>query len=333
VAEVFRAARSLEAPYGTGSLYYPYVFPPNANADQESAILGLLEEVHGLRVTAEQLLGALTKTSKDLADANDSIKQLTESINKTIPKRTAEAVAVSGTIIKANCPRLNAEVDRMKTLPPELQGVATVRLIEKARRTCRRMDPDKLEQLLGLADILEQLSKDLQKAKKNLAKAESEEADLECKLKNLELKLALGTIADPTDPDEVKEHAEVAAARLKAVNVQFDGLVTALTQADAGGANTLTNYIRVEKLLDALPVDSSYWLQLKVINAGGNNRIKTNLLVDIFTGGNRISHSGGVIVEYHLFNSNGQSIDSGTVSDYTNYIKASKVSDLTGSKH
>ena len=77
----------------------------------------------------------------------------------------------------------------------------------------------------------------------------------------------------------------------------------------------------------------SYWLLLKVINAGGNNRIKTNLLVDIFTGGNRISHSGGVIIQYQLFDRSGQSVESGTVSDYTDYIKANKVSDLTGSKH
>lgn len=333
VAEVFRAARSLRDPYGTGSLYYPYVFPPNVNADQKSPILGRLEEIHGLRVTSEQLLGALTKTSKDLSDANDSIKQLTDSITKAIPKKTAEVVAISGNIIKANCDKLNSQVDEIKSLPPELQGAAMVKLIERARSTCRRMDPDKLEQLLGLGDTIGQLSKDLEKAKKNLDKANANETDLECKLKNLELKLALGTIIDPKDPDEIKEHADVAAAQLKAINAQFDGLVTALTEADAGGTNTLTNYIRVENLLAALPVESSYWLQLKVINAGGNNRIKTNLLVDIFTGGNRISHSGGVIVEYLLFDSNGLSLASGTVANYTDYIKANKVRALTGSQH
>jgi hypothetical protein len=332
VAEVFRAARNLKAPNGVRYLYYPYVFPPNVNADQKSDILGRLEAIHGLRVTAEQLLGTLTKTSKDLSDANDSIKQLTANINKGIPKKTAEAVAASGNIIKANCRKLSSDVDDIKSLPPELQGEAMVRLIEKARSTCRRMDPDKLEQLLGLSDTIEQLRKDLAEAKKNLAKVSAEETDLECKLRNLELKLALGTIVDPTDPDEIKEHAEVAAARLKAINAQFDGLVAALTQADGSGTNTLTNYIRVENLRMALPVDSSYWLQLKVINAGGNNRIKTNLLVDIFTGGNRISHSGGVIVEYHLFDSNGLSLASGTVSDYRNYVKASKIPDLTGSR-
>ncbi|HEX8137939.1 MAG TPA: hypothetical protein VF544_10145 [Pyrinomonadaceae bacterium] len=104
-----------------------------------------------------------------------------------------------------------------------------------------------------------------------------------------------------------------------------------MVQPQAGGINPLTNYIRTERLLSALCPDKSYWLVLKVINAGGNNRIKTNLLLDIFRGGNRLSHSGGVIVQYHLFNSNGLSLASGTVSEYTNYIKADKVPALTGS--
>jgi hypothetical protein len=66
-------------------------------------------------------------------------------------------------------------------------------------------------------------------------------------------------------------------------------------------------------------------LELKVINAVGNNRIKTNLIVDIFRGGNRVSHSGGVIAQYNLFKPSGQSIVSGVASVYTKYIDAGKI--------
>lgn len=332
VAEVFRAARKVAAPHSLGGLYYPYVFLPKLNADQGSTILARLEEIHNLRVTADRLLGDLMKTSKDLGETNSKIKQLNESIAKGVPKKIVEAIVPSGNIIKANCRKLSTDVDGIKSLPPHLQGAAMVKLIEKAHATCRQMEPDKLEQLLGLSDTIGQLGKELEKANHDLTKATTEKKDLECRLRKLESKLALGTIADPTDTDEIKEHAEVAAARLKAINAQFDGLITALTQGEAGGTNPLTNYIRVEKLFSALPVATSYWLLLKVINAGGNNRIKTNPVVDIFTGGNRVSHSGGVIVQYHLFDSDGNSKASGTVSDYTNYIKADKIRELTGSK-
>ena len=68
-----------------------------------------------------------------------------------------------------------------------------------------------------------------------------------------------------------------------------------------------------------------YWLQLKVLKAGGNNRIKTNLVVDIFTGGNRLSHSGGVVVEYILFDRNGLAKASDIFTEYSGYIKSGNI--------
>jgi hypothetical protein len=97
--------------------------------------------------------------------------------------------------------------------------------------------------------------------------------------------------------------------------------------------NPLTSYIKAETMLSALKGAEGndtdfYWLQLKVLKAGGNNRIKTNLLVDIFTGGNRVSHSGGTIVEYILFDRNGKSVVSDIITDYSGYVKANKVKQL-----
>jgi hypothetical protein len=114
---------------------------------------------------------------------------------------------------------------------------------------------------------------------------------------------------------------------LKGINTQFDKLIIALIGGDSATPNALTNYIRIERLLSVLG-ENDYWLQLKVINAGGNNRIKTNLIVDIFRGGNRVSHSGGLIAEYHLFNASGKSVASGVVSQYTNYIDADEIPTL-----
>jgi len=324
-AEVFRAARERTT---LTELYYPYVFPPKVNSREPSLLLGQLERTHNNRVEAERRLEDIATTSKALSDANDAVKKLGKSIDTGIPNQTKTAVLASGNIIKANCRPLSGEVDFIRTLPAGEQAKAMVALIDRAHKTCKRMKPDKVEQLLGLNDVLEQLQRDLAKAQGDLKQAKQDQKDLSEKLANLIVKLDLGTIKDPTDPDEVNEHAETTAARLKALNKQFDDLVAALISAESGSSNALTNYIRTERLLSVLG-ENDLWLQLKVINAGGNNRIKTNLLVDIFRGGNRLSHSGGVIAEYHLFNASGKSIGSGVVSQYTKYVDAKKIPDLS----
>ncbi|MEQ1606547.1 MAG: hypothetical protein ABL999_16935 [Pyrinomonadaceae bacterium] len=116
-----------------------------------------------------------------------------------------------------------------------------------------------------------------------------------------------------------------AIATLKLINDQVQAYITDLLKVDeSAGTNALTSYIRTEQL-ESLVGEEGHWLQVKVVAAGGNNRIKTNLLWDIFTGGNRLSHSGGVIVQYFLFNAKGSAVDSGTVTKYLYYVKSNKI--------
>lgn len=365
VAEVFRAARAnspLPNPVDPkalpvpkfGALYYPYVFPPNIDSSQGSQILRRLEDLHKLRGNASQVIDAIEKDSTQIEKAAAKIKELKKVIEETLPKQSADAVALAGTLIQANCRRLSAEVDGIKKLPEELQSDAMLRLIDRLKKDCPRLNPDKFAQLLGLSNVLRETAKDLEDAGIALGKATANKKDAE---KNLSDQLALLKLnpepslpsPPPPTPDDRKDAATAAVAQLKAINAQFDNLVTSLIRTQGTDANPLTSYIRTERLSSALakscasssttPCASasttdpgSYWLLLKVINAGGNNRIKTNLLVDIFTGGNRISHSGGVIIQYQLFDRSGQSVESGTVSEYTDYIKANKVPALTGSQ-
>ncbi len=323
-AEVFRAARERTT---IDELYYPYVFPIKVNTTDRSALLGQLEATHNLRVAAEKRLENLMKASKDLAETNDTIKKLNKTINTTLPAQTNTAVLAAGNIIKANCRVLSGEVDQVEAYPPT-QAKEMIKLIERARKTCGRMKPDKLEQLLGLSDALVQLQKDLTQANTDLNNAKKNQNDQSKKLADLVAMLDLDPIADPTDPDEVKDRADVATSRLKGINSQFDNLIAALIGGESGTPNALTNYIRIERLLSVLG-DKDLWLQIKVINAGGNNRIKTNLIADIFRGGNRVSHSGGLIAEYHLFSSAGQSLASGVTTEYTKYVEAEEIPELT----
>lgn len=140
--------------------------------------------------------------------------------------------------------------------------------------------------------------------------------------------IALGS-NDP-DNDQLEGQLRQSLAAQKAISGHFDLLVSNLTKTDSTtGINTLTAYLRAEQLRSALDGQNSYWLQLNVVKAGGNNRIKTNLVVDIFTGGSRLSHSGGVIVQYNLYDPDGRSIVSDTLTEYTGYTKAGRVKRLT----
>lgn len=93
--------------------------------------------------------------------------------------------------------------------------------------------------------------------------------------------------------------------------------------------NFLTAYLRVEKIHQLIrKTDSGYWLEIKAIKAGGTTRVKTNLIVDVFTGGDRVSHSGGSLVEFNLYDKEGFSVLSGIVPDYIPYTKPKKIPNL-----
>jgi hypothetical protein len=143
-------------------------------------------------------------------------------------------------------------------------------------------------------------------------------------------------------PDEekaaVRRLREKAVATLKALNVQFEKLVAELIKVDeAVGVSALTSYIQAENLKRAMGCEiptcetedfaNSYWMQLRVVSAGGNNKIKRNLITNIFTGDN-ISHSGGSIVEYILYDVNRKARYSNTISVYEDYRKAKDIKSL-----
>lgn len=348
-AEIFRCARGERALFEkVGNLssidcndfkikgakfYYPFVFAPDVNSDQPSPILARLETTHNLNGNALQLISAIESDSKQIEDTEAAIKALGNAIDEKLPQAYLDAMTATGIAIRANCPRLSANVQEIMN-NPDNQADTMIALVEKALKDCPRMGPDKKALLLGLQKTVGDAAVDLEQAGITLEAAKNKKKNLKNHLeKLLKTKLKLKLTCCATD-DELKDAATAAVAQLKGINAQFDNLVAALTQTQAGGLNPLTNYIRTERLSSALKTGEatkSLWLVVKVINAGGNNRIKTNLLVDIFRGGNRLSHSGGVIAEYHLFSSDGTSIRSGTVSDYTNYINAQKVNKITGS--
>src|SRR5581483_1671556 len=88
--------------------------------------------------------------------------------------------------------------------------------------------------------------------------------------------------------------------------------------------------VRSEDIDNAMREETSYWVEIQSVTAGGNNRTQKNLLR--YFSGPKIDHSGGVVVEYALYNKAGQVIYSDKVSCYEGYVEPKKIGSLDLSK-
>lgn len=296
VSEVFRAIRAGDGLNSTikpaqpaPNLYYPAAFPPNLNVNQESELLGQLELLYELKAKVSTIVGGLEENIKNTKKVKVEIEGLEAAVKE----------------IEAKIKDEQAELDRLVSLE---------------KKYGRRMPFEARERMARLRDSLADLAKQLDDTKNELKAKKADLKDL--KDEQIALRKQLASDLQTGDLDEV-------IAKLKLLNDRFDQFIATLIKTDAAsGINSLTAYIRAEHLKRVFKDGNSYWLQLAVVKAGGNNRIKTNLLVDIFTGGNRISHSGGTIVQYNLYDPDGKSLVSDTLTEYTGYIKAGKIKRL-----
>ena len=302
VSEVFRAANAKDGL--SASLFYPALFPPNLDfkvEDMKSPLLTKIESLNEVKAYADGLANALEDNKKHTQQTKADIAALKTDIENVTARK------------KNNEDKLT-DLKRIYGDPDD-------------PRARRRIPREKLELMLELERKIADLANKLNQ----LQQTELPKAQAELNRLNEELRWLLSKLK-PTlqDPDKIDD----TIARLRAKNEQFANFIEALVKADqVTGLNPLTSYIKAETMLSALKGAEGndtdfYWLQLKVLKAGGNNRIKTNLLVDIFTGGNRVSHSGGTIVEYILFDRNGKSVVSDIITDYSGYVKANKVKQL-----
>ncbi len=111
--------------------------------------------------------------------------------------------------------------------------------------------------------------------------------------------------------------------RLQDLNRQADELVANLAKPDEKtGRSELANFLRAENIDKALGT-KGYWLEFKSIIAGGNNRTQKNLFR--YFSGAKIDHSGGIVVEWALYNRNGVSVDSNKDSSYGGYLTPKEI--------
>jgi hypothetical protein len=288
VAAVLQAVHDGKNGLGQINSYYPAMFPPKIDPNQNYVILCELENVYAVRTKAEKLIGDLADNETKINKLKAQIETLERQIKELNEQLTQEESA------KIGFDELKKEyLGRKEAIPFEL-NMQILNSINRINQL-KRQGSEEVSKLNQAKDKLKSLEAERTQLVENFAKTAN------------------------------TANLEDAVARLIGLNNQFDEFVEALIEPKESGVNSLTGHILAENLIVALQGDGSYWLQLQLVNAGGNNRIKTNLLVDIFTGGNRLSHSGGAIVEYILYRKDGEAVASGIVTDYTGYKKSSNI--------
>jgi hypothetical protein len=100
-------------------------------------------------------------------------------------------------------------------------------------------------------------------------------------------------------------------------------------EGGGGGGKTFLSYIQAETLFNVMKDEKSYWIDLKVIKAGGNMRIKTNFITN-FIYGARVNFSGGAIVYFNIFGKRGTSEVSEVIPIYEKYRKSSRINEKCG---
>lgn len=140
------------------------------------------------------------------------------------------------------------------------------------------------------------------------SKAEAKIAELQDKI----------SIKDPAKDKLSIEESQRKIARLQALNSGLDKIIDNLVKVDeATGLNSLMSLVRASNLSGLMEDGDSYILYLKIQKAGGNNKTTRNL----FTG-SKLYHSGGSIITYMLFDTNGSIKLSKTIPYYFKYTKS-----------
>jgi hypothetical protein len=111
--------------------------------------------------------------------------------------------------------------------------------------------------------------------------------------------------------------------KLSDLNARFLKFVDEFVKVDDKGSNALALFIKSEDVDEAMK--DGHWLEIKTVSAGGNNRVRKNLLR--YLTGAKLDHSGGLIVEWTLFDKTGAVIASDKVSFYGGYMEPKKIRD------
>jgi hypothetical protein len=140
-------------------------------------------------------------------------------------------------------------------------------------------------------------------------------ADVQAEIANLDVAIAAKRAAIKAIDDPVKS--------LTDLNERFRNFVDQFIKTDEKGSNTLAMFIKSEDIERIMGNRQSFWIEVKSIAAGGNNRTRKNLIW--FFLGPRLDHSGGVIAEYTIHDNTGAVVTSDKIAYYEGYKEPKKI--------
>ena len=285
VAELFRA---LKNKYGAANininLYYPEVFPPRVQTSSETVTI--IGDLFIYKAEADRVIKKMNAQKESL------VKEVTDLSTKKSKLEEEQA-----SLKKLSERQKNLEANLQTTRDPVVRKRIKTEIAALRKELSGLIKPDvALNETLdqALARKFKQLEDDIKTLKTQLTPKEGQVKKLD---------------------EDIK--------RLTSLNERFLAFVAEFIKVDSNGINALALFVKSEDIENAMKDNESYWLEIKSVSAGGNNRVRKNLLW--FFTGPRIDHSGGVIVEYTLYEKSGAVVYSDKLSIYKGYIEPKEI--------
>jgi hypothetical protein len=224
-------------------------------------------------------------------------------------------------LFKKEADRLIALKEQNKALPQQQLDQNTAKAKELK---------DELGQVEALLEKLENLNAALKKARKPAVKRaiRAEITKINVQLGSLQdkdnLKAQIEALKPTIDADKATlKSLNTDIKTLTDINDRFQSFVDEFLKVGPSGLNTLALFIKSEDIDKIMNSATSYWLEIRSVTAGGNNRTRKNLIW--FFAGARVDHSGGVVLEYTLYDKTGAVVRSDKLSRYEGYVEPKKI--------
>jgi hypothetical protein len=235
----------------------------------------------------------------------------------------SETITIVGELFlfKKEADRLIELKEQKKILPQQQldQNTATLKQLK-----------DELDQVEALLEKLKNLNAALKKARKPAVKKaiRAEITKAKVQLGNLQdkdsLKAQIAGLKPTIDADKATLKAlDTEIKTLTEINDRFQSFVDEFLKVGPSGSNALALFIKSEDIDQIMNSTTSYWLEIRSVTAGGNNRTRKNLIW--FFAGARVDHSGGVVLEYTLYDHTGAVVKSDKLSRYEGYVEPKKI--------
>lgn len=298
VSSLFDSLRNSQNSCTQGlGLYHPAAVPPNVMSPPNSPLLAEIEELFTKRDEAEDLKRRIDARAAKKRQQIEELKKFVGEAQKAIKKYEDDQAKAGG---GNTGDEAEGESDPMSTIASGANDGGSRVRNPRGRRDSRTAARRRAEKPAVKPDPRPGLRASIQ--------------TYEDLIKLLE--------------DDIGKLGE-GARHLPGVNTQFENLLKDLLAVDEGsGISLLTGYLLTESLQEVMEKNGSYWLVLDVVKAGGNRKVKTNLIWDVFRGGAKVTHSGGAVVHFNVYDKNGASVLSGIHGSYLKYRSADKIGDI-----